>query len=557
MYKISIRMTAAAVVVLSAGSAAAAIQAQPRPDAGQVTREVQPSIAPVPPVAAQGAATAAAPARQEDGARVQVKAFRIQGAEVLPAAELQALVADLVGRSLSLAELDAGVQRITARYRQRGYSVARAYLPQQEIQDGVVVISVLEGRVAARKLRNASQLSDARVDAYLDDVQAGEVIRSEQIDRGLLLLNDTPGVAGARATLQPGASVGTADLVVDVAAGRPYAAYAGIDNHGNRYTGEARASGGLALNSPLHIGDQFNLDLLTSGRGLTFGRIAYRAPIGADGLRAGVAAYATHYRLGREFRSLDADGTANSVSAFAFYPFIRSANANLTGAITVEQKALKDVVGATATTTEKRARPVTLGLTGTRQDRFAGGGVSSLDLSIVAGDLDIRSPSARAIDALSARTEGRYARITLELGRYQRLTARDILVVTGSAQRASRNLDSSEKFAIGGLDGVRAYPTGEGIGDEGGLASVEWRHDLSSSLQAAAFYDAGYVRISHDPFVAGDNSRTLSGAGLGLYARIARVQLKAAAAWRLQGGRPISTPQDRQPTLWLQASTNF
>jgi hemolysin activation/secretion protein len=556
MSKMSLRLTAATAFALSAGLASAA-QAQPRPDAGQVTREVQPPMTPAPSVATPANPSVAAPARADDSARVQVSAFRIVGAEVVPAAELQALLADLVGRSLSLSELDAGVQRITTRYRQHGYSVARAYLPQQEIRDGVVVINVLEGKVAERRLRNASKLSDARVGAYLDGAKTGEAIRSEQIDRGLLLLNDTPGIAGARATLQPGASIGTADLVVDVAPGRPYAVNASVDNFGNRYTGEARVSGGLALNSPLHIGDQLNLDILTSGRGLTFGRLAYRVPVGADGLRVGAAAYATHYRLGHEFRSLDADGTATSVSAFAFYPFIRSAGANLTGAITVEQKDLKDVVGATATRTEKRTRPVTLGLIGTRQDRFAGGGVSSLDLSIVAGDVDIRSPAARAIDTLSARTDGRYARITLELGRYQRLTTRDILVVTASGQRASQNLDSSEKFTIGGLDAVRAYPVGEGIGDEGGLASVEWRHDLSPSLQAAVFYDAGYIRFSHDPFAAGDNSRTLSGAGLGLYARIARMQLKAAAAWRLQGGRPTSVAQDRQPTLWLQASTAF
>lgn len=553
MSRMSLRLAAAAAVGLTASLA----QAQPRPDAGQVAREVQPPITPPTAAAAPRTSAPAAPAREDSGARVQISVFRIVGNELLATAELQSLLADLVGRSLSLAELDAGVQRITTRYRQGGYSVARAYLPQQEINDGVVTINVLEGRVAERRLRNGSRIPDARVGAYLDGARGGEVIRSAQIDRGLLLLNDTPGVAGARATLQPGASVGTADLIVDVVAGRPYAANAGVDNYGNRYTGEVRVSGGVALNSPLHRGDQLNLDLLSSGRGLTFGRLAYRIPVGADGLRVGAAAYATRYKLGHEFKSLDADGMATSLSAFALYPFIRSAGANLTGALTLEQKDLKDVVGATSTETRKRVRPVTVGLIGTRQDGFAGGGVSSFDLTVVAGDLDIRSRDARAIDALSARTQGGYARITLDVGRYQRLTSRDILVVTASGQRASRNLDSSEKFTIAGLDAVRAYPLGEGIGDEGALATVEWRHDLSSNLQAAAFYDVGHIRFSHDPFAAGDNRRTLSGAGVGLYARLANVQLKAAAAWRIQGGRPTSVSQDRQPTLWIAASTAF
>lgn len=548
----------ALVLTLSPGGAALA---QAPPDAGRVARELQRPAAPLPPPRPpQGSETAAGPPAAE-GPQVLVQSFQITGATVVPTVELQTLLADLTGKSLSVGELNAATARITAHYRAMGYSVARAYLPPQDVTGGVVAISVAEGRFDQRRLNNNSQLSDMRIDAYLDDVRGGDVVRGAQIDRGLLLLNDTPGVANARAALQPGASVGTSDLVVEVSPSAPFAANLGLDNYGNRYTGVARASAGLIINSPLRIGDQLSLDAVTSGRDLTYGRVAYQIPIGADGLRVGAAYFDTRYRLGEEFRALSAHGKATSASLFVVYPFIRSQRANLSGAATLEQKDLTDIVEATTTVTDKRVRLATFGLLGNRPDHWGGGGVTGLDLSVVAGDLAIQSPTARAIDALSARTAGGYARLAVSLSRMQRVTVADYLLVTVSGQRASKNLDSSEKFTLGGMNGVRAYPQGEGVGDEGELLSAEWRHDFSSWLQGAVFYDAGSVRINRDPFgppgVA--NRRDVSGAGLGLYASLARVELKAAVAWRTSGGRPTSVPASAvtSPTIWLQANMGF
>jgi hemolysin activation/secretion protein len=530
------------------------------PDAGQVLRELQPPAAALPHAAVPGAVTAPAVKRSEAGPKVLVRGFRIVGATVIPTGELLAKVTELVGQSLSLGELDAAAGRITADYRAHGYSVARAYLPQQDITDGMVVINVLEGRIGQTRLKNSSRLSDRRALDYLTGIQSGQVIRSSQMDRGLLLLSDTPGAANARAALQPGASVGTSDLVVEVSSDRLLTGRVTADNYGSRYTGEARVAAGLALNSPLKIGDQLTLDAISSGGGLVFGRVSYQAPIGADGLRLGVAYFDTRYELGEEFKALDAHGTARSASVFAVYPFLRSQGANLNGAFTLEQKDLKDIVGSTSTITDKRARLATFGFLGNRQDRFAGGGVTSLDLSGVYGELQIQSPMAKAIDAASAHTSGAYARLAINANRLQRVTSKDFLLVTGSGQLASKNLDSSEKFTLAGVNGVRAYPQGEGIGDEGALVSVEWRHDLVRGLQAAAFYDAGTVEISKNPFTVGiANQRHLSGAGVGAYGTLGPLQLKAMAAWRISGGTPTSIPHSavHQPTVWLQAGVSF
>src|SRR5512135_460887 len=187
----------------------APVQAAPvAPDAGQTMRELQkPPVLPAP--------KAAAPLRLEgegmpkgtaaDSVRIMVKAIHVKGNTVFPSSELEALVADLTGGEHSLAELDKGAARITAYYRARGYAVARAYLPAQDIKDGVVVIEVLEGQLGQQRLNNQSRLSDEAVNGYLSGIKSGDVLQARPVDRALLLLNDTPGVGGARASLQPGA----------------------------------------------------------------------------------------------------------------------------------------------------------------------------------------------------------------------------------------------------------------------------------------------------------------------------------------------------------------
>ena len=59
---------------------------------------------------------------------------------------------------------------------------------------------------------------------------------------------------------------------------------------------------------------------------------------------------------------------------------------------------------------------------------------------------------------------------------------------------ANRNLDSSEKFYLGGINGVRAYPTSEGSGSEGYLFKVELYKFLPYNFNASIFWDKGHVK---------------------------------------------------------------
>lgn len=548
------------LITLAFLSSFSAQSAPAAPDAGQTSRELQkqPNLntpKSVAPVRVEGDTAKGA---VEDGLRIAIKAIRISGNSVFATDVLESLVVDLIRGERSLAELDAGAARITAYYRERGYVVARAYLPAQDIKDGAVEIRVLEGQIGDQRINNGSHLSEGQVNKYTKDIKHGDAVQSGRIDRAVLLLSDTPGVGGARATLQPGASVGTSDLLIEVDPAAPYAANIEADNYGNRYTGEYRLGATLALNSPLKIGDQLTVRALASNENLIYGRLAYQLPVGSSGLRLGGAYSETHYELAKEFASIKAHGSARSASLFTTYPFVRSQASNLYGTLTGEYKDLLDKTDVPVSSVDKQVRLINFGMAGSHRDVLGGAGITSVDTALIFGHLNMDVASL-AIDATTARSEGGFARFTYNLNRLQRVTDADSLSITVSGQQASKNLNSSEKFTLGGANGVRAYPQGEGNGDDGWLANLELRHNFLDNLQAIAFYDAGGVNINHTAYSTATNTRNIAGAGVGLNAQYKLFQLKTSISWRTHGGQAQTEPttMDRSPRLWVQLNGTF
>lgn len=544
---------------------AGAVNAQQAPDAGQTIRQIEreaPALR-LPPRSAPALSTEPLrpPLEAAPAARIPVKSIRITGVTALSVSELAALVKDIEGREVSLDELERAAQRITQYYRERGYVVARAYIPAQDIREGVVEIAVIEGRIGRVELRNRSLLNDRGAGQTLEAAVPGAVVQEETLERGLLLLSDTPGVVVTRAGLQPGASVGTSDLVVDLDATRAISGFADLDNYGNRFTGVYRFGASGNLNSPLGIGDVLTARVIGSDGDFSYGRIAYQIPLGTSGLRVGAAYFDTRYRLGSDFAALNANGEGNSTSAYAVYPVVRSRRVNLNAVASYEAKRLEDRVGATGTLTSKSVDVFSLGVSGDARDALGGGGIWNYSLAWTGGDLRIGSAAALAADAAGPRANGGYDKVSYSVSRLQFLSDEMTLYASLSGQQAGKNLDSSEKFGLGGATGVRGYPPGEASGDEGYLASLELRRRMGAwgggNLQLALFHDWGSVKISHSPFAAGSNSRHIAGLGMGVnWVYEEAWVVRASLAWKAGSG-PALSDTDRPTRFWVQAVRYF
>jgi hemolysin activation/secretion protein len=169
---------------------------------------------------------------------------------------------------------------------------------------------------------------------------------------------------------------------------------------------------------------------------------------------------------------------------------------------------------------------LSLGLNGDRYDSW--GGRLGWSAVLSAGDNDLSGDQGyAALDDASARTGGGFQKLNLAVSRLSRLDkAGDYqLAVSLSAQLASKNLDNSEKLQLGGPNGIRAYPMGEGLGDDGWLANAEVRTSLGkfagADVTLFGFVDAGgikqYKHTWNGALLAGKpNQYTLAGAGVGM-----------------------------------------
>lgn len=548
---------ALAALALSCGALA-----QQLPSAGGQLQQIPPPPPPpraAPDIRIEQRSAPAAPAA--DQARIEVRALRITGASVYSEAELIALTGFAPGAQLTLSDLQAMAARITDHYHANGYFVAQAFLPAQDIKDNAVTIAVSEGRYGDITVKNQSRLSDGLARGLLGGLNSGDIIANAPLENRLLLLSDLPGV-NVRSTLAPGAAPGTSDLIVEVTPGQSVSGSVDADNAGNRYTGAYRIGATVNVNNPLGQGDVASLRVVTSGEGLKYARAAYQMQFGK--LQAGVAYSRLDYSLGKEFENLHAHGTADIASVYGRYPIIRSRRDNLSVQLQFDAKSFHDVVDLTSSVVDRKSHVVLASLLGDHRDNTGGGGLTAYSLTLAAGNLDIQTPSARAEDSITARSNGSFQKLSFYAMRLQSLGGPVSIYAAVNGQLASKNLDISEKMELGGMNAVRAYPEGEAFGDEGFVATVEARLALPKfsgampgQVQLVAFVDTGSVTQNKRPWTSGDNRRTLSAAGVGaVWSDPGNFMVRAYYAHKLGNDTALSAP-DRSGRFWIQAVKYF
>lgn len=496
--------------------------AQTPPDAGGLQRETERSARPPTAPAAPPAIAAPMPAEKK-GVQVTVKRFVVEGATLIPAAELAALLADRIGQTQTLAELEHAAQRIAEHYRRHGWFV-RAYLPAQDVTDGIVRIQVVEGRFGGSRLDEtpgATRADAAFVQRMVTGtLTVGEPLPAGAIEQGLLRANDLPGIR-ATGILEAGEQAGETRLLLKVEDTPFITGDLGASNYGSKATGRAQGIGGIALNNLTGFGDRLSLRGLAA-EDLASVAVNYSLPLGTDGWRLGAHASSLHYRLGDRFRALDADGDASTWGATLSWAWLRTQQRNLAFSARAERRDYADDM-LDAALRRHRVEALTLSADGDFVDGLGGGAHTTGSLQLVSGRLDLRRVDADiALDQAGPKSEGRYTKLALRLARNQTLGRSLSLQATLSGQLADRNLGSSEKFSLGGPYGVRAYPINEAAGDHGWLLNLELRRELGHGFVASLFYDVGQVRLHHDTWAGwqggGDtpNRYTLDGAGLGL-----------------------------------------
>lgn len=462
-----------------------------------------------------------APLVMDDKVTTLVKEFKFSGNSVYPTSELNKLVSQFVNQQLGMNKLKEITSIVTKYYRDNGYFVARAYLPQQTIKDGIIEIAIIEGTYGGFDIKNSSLVNDSEVQNFMDYLKNGQTVSTESLERQMLLINDLSGVIVTNAEVYPGKEVGTSNFAITTNPTNKFSGYSIVDNYGSRYTGEYRLNAGATVNSVSKVGDSLGVSgLISNTANLKNAGVNYERPLGYSGLKGSLNSSVTKYEMDK-IPNYDAFGTAKNVGAGLSYPIVKTRSYSQTVYLDYTHKIMDDTSGAIANTekSEKSVDSVTLKLDEKRNTNlFDHSGKLTTSIGITGGNANMDNSVAQINDAL-IKTDGNFAKLNLSVVHAQQLNPEFTLKTTAKAQKSFKNLDSSEDMSVGGSNGVRAYEDSELSGDQGYALSLDLIYALPKVNQinhsASVFVDNAKIWKNDNRFNSEDNQRNLNAVGLG------------------------------------------
>lgn len=497
--------------------------------------------------------------------KVLVKDFIIDGQDVYPEDRLKALLADKKGKKLSFKDIQDGADRITRYFREKGYIVAKTYIPPQDVTAGVVHYRVEIGRFDRPAITNKTNIRDSAIEKQAQAVKEGEYVTRDKLERAVWLVSDMAG-ADARVALSKGSQPGTVKLDMTV---EPYVGKHGLisaDNYGSRAMGYNEYSLDYDFWNPARNGDHLMASISTTGRHMFNWGANYMTPLAKDGLKLTVGYNVFSYDMGDEWAMYKGVGTSRVTSLGLDYAIRRSRRHNLYTGIRFEHSEIKDEYRAfDATYGDKNGNTLVFSLYGDDQDTA---GMTDWRVDWKLGHINNKAFHS---DNLYARwmagdpdTNGDYSKIRGRIERHQNINNRSYLLLSAYGQYAFTPLDSSEHFSLGGPYGVKAYPTSEGSGDSGYITRAEYRwlipveaHD--QQLQLAFYAEHGGVWIDRNGGNSGSkNHRNLQGLGVGIiWQRWQDWFIRADYAWKLGGEDPVSDTSHNNGRFWIRGGFYF
>lgn len=429
----------------------------------------------------------------------------LQGVSAFDDTYFNDLIDKYIGLTVDINTLNHLAARITKIYREEGYFLSRAVIPEQEITNGLVMIEVIEGRIGKVILEDNDALlkKDTLSIVYktMHKIETLKPLHGPTLERYVLLLNDHMGITIQNILQAPKepSQTGSVDVLLRVLPNPRQQVSLAYNNHGSRFVGPHQITGTYQYAGLLNSFDRITIQGATSipMSEVQFGSMGYALPLNEEGLTASFAASYSNSEPGLSLRELEVEGDSTILSASLSYPFIRSRKTSLIAGSTFEVRN-----SATEFLDEEliddKTRVLSIFTNYNTQDPW--GGIGDVNLSLSKG-LDIFAATETGEDNLS-QEQGRsdFFKGEVNVSRQQEIGKGFQIINSLAAQYAPHPLLSSEEFGYGGASFGRAYDPSEITGDQGMATAIEVLYtdvdtipDLNLKLVPFAFYDIGKV----------------------------------------------------------------
>ncbi len=376
---------------------------------------------------------------------------------------------------ITVEQLDSIALSVTEYYREQGFILATAFVPEQEVTDGVIRLNVLEGRLGDVGVANNEIFSPETISAAFNG-EIGTPVTDERIEGALRRINDLPGVR-VRGSFSPGEKVGETSLTLSVLEEESFKSSILMDNHGAETTGELRLFATAEWLNMRNRGHRLLVGLLRSEGpdSSTYGLAEYELPVTKDRKGKVRATLSSNQfavaSLGAA--ALEITGETNNIGAMGSYQFLRGRTLNLSGQLGYTYKdVLFDVTGAPLLSRDEQIEVVSTavdynqlwddaqllvsGRLGIDQGHVINGAVRDQSTDFTKTMFSANVLKRFSIDNWFTKTESSFN-----------------LVFRMNGQYSEKFLSSVEQFSLGGPNAVRSFGVSDVSVDSGAYAGFE------------------------------------------------------------------------------------
>jgi hemolysin activation/secretion protein len=526
----------------------------------------------------------------DEGERVIVQRFELEGAVDRPEHKIfiEQIKTILEGQrearpeGFTIGRLEEAAAAVTNYYRQRGLILAQAVIPVQTVDDGVVTVEVLEGKLG-RVLAEGNEIYNEAVLTRPFQHLIGQPVTQRQVESALLTLTDFPGLS-VFGVFQPGVRVGEADIVLKVQKEDRFDFALRGDNHGTQETGRNRLRATVEWNNPTGSADRLAVTAQQTftPRNNLFYSFDYDRYLGR-GFRLGGFFSRNEFDVGGEFADRNISAETDFYGVFLDKNFIRSREHNLSSRLGLTHKRSRTTTDDIQT---NRDRLTVFSLSATYDSvdtRFSGLNFAFLELSQGVnnflgsmGDSDSAAneplenrPSRQGGPPDMAFAEGEFTKLFGMFSRLQTVTRHTSLLFRAEGQWSPDLLVPVEQYSIGGPDNVRSYPLAQALFDQAWFLSFEYiinapfiadaqafgHRTWGELIQFSVFYDAAAGRLNDPLPTEPQGFVSYQGAGWGLRFNLpGTIESRLLMAWKIGAQEPDN---NRFPQLWADFTYRF
>ena len=478
---------------------------------------------------------------------IVVKKFEVIGSSVFSNQELENITKSYTNKPISIIELFQVRTKITELYLEQGYITSGAYLPEQDLQTGIVKIQVIEGGLDEIKVTGLQRLNSGYIQSRIA-IATGKPLNRTRLLEALQLLQINPLIESISANLSPSLQAGLNNLEIKVTEAPTFNIPITFDNSRTPSVGSERRQIQLIEANLAGLGDRLSLSYSNTNGSNAFDA-SYTIPFnpynGTISFNFGTSASNV---IEIPFNILDIASNSRNYELTIRQPIFqtiaqdvalgltlshRQSTASLLGGTIAFPSLGADADGQTKVTALRFFQEY---VQRNAEEVLAMRSQLSLGINALGATINNGSPDSQF---LAWRGQTQYVRL---------LAPETLLFLRADLQLSDRPLLSQEQISIGGQDNLRGYRQDALLSDNGLLLSAEMRipilriPEISGLLQVVPFFDFGTV-WNHQANTNPDPS-TLTALGTGL-----RLQISDRLTIRIDFGIPLSRISAEKKTL--------